>query len=992
MNKKSLIITLLLVFVVILSSNFVSAEDMTDDTQLQQDDNTYDTVQADDNNEPLTETVTSGSSSADIQAKIDGLSDGDTLNFEPGNYTDISIYVNKSITINGNGAVLVGYDTPSIDNTPEKVKKTIPEGGYGLANFATLFIINTNHVTLNGLTFKGGANSGSVLASALVYVSNTSEVNINNNTFDGSCTGIYLNGSPDGTIYNNTVKNQASTGILNFGSARTLIENNTVINAVNHGIDARHASGPNVKVINNTVIGSKEGIYLMHSKGHIATENTIINSTISSITCYGSGNIRIYNNKLQYSRIGILLASGYSNITIEENEYKLYRLPMPPIFTYYVAEAKSDYQGAEDIMGTYTDITKNGPNYSMDCEIPDITEKVIDYDTLLTPTGEIKDIPNGETSAKIQETINSLNDGDGIRFAENGIYYNISIYTTKNIKILGNNATLYGLEIANMTDMPKEIKDLGCIYLAVIYTANNSNVAISNLNIISRYPDHNILNRETATDAYKTAGIYGFKSKDIVITNCKIDGASFGIMLHFITGQGGCENAIVTNNYITNQFTYGILNFGSKGSYIANNTVVNAKWHGIDVRHQMGPNVIVYNNTVIGSYEGIYLMHSHGHIVYNNIVKNSKVSSITAYGSVDTKVNNIYIFNNTLENSRIGILLGGGNQNVTIGENTYKLDAQRSGDKPGFGEYLVQTQDAYSAEANVPGVYSDQEEITLSANAVDAGYKKGEYVITVTDSEGNPLADKTAVITINDQKYTLKTDKNGIASLPLSLTTGEYSIETTILSDNDYLSAYKLETITITDDRPNTALTASNANVYLQAIAKGKSYQITLKDANGNVLAGKEITVNFNGATYKATTDAKGIATVTLKAAKTGSLKATISFAGDDAYKASSATATVKITKEASKLTAKKKTFKAKTKTKKYTVTLKSKSGKAISKAKVTIKIKGKTYKATTNAKGKATLKIKKLTKKGKYTATVKFAGNKYFNKVTKKVKITVKK
>lgn len=59
---------------------------------------------------------------------------------------------------------------------------------------------------------------------------------------------------------------------------------------------------------------------------------------------------------------------------------------------------------------------------------------------------------------------------------------------------------------------------------------------------------------------------------------------------------------------------------------------------------------------------------------------------------------------------------------------------------------------------------------------------------------------------------------------------------------------------------------------------------------------------------------------------------------------------------------------------------------------KVTIKVKGKTYKATTNAKGKATFKIKKLTKKGKYSATVKFAGNKYFNKVTKKVKITVKK
>ena len=61
-------------------------------------------------------------------------------------------------------------------------------------------------------------------------------------------------------------------------------------------------------------------------------------------------------------------------------------------------------------------------------------------------------------------------------------------------------------------------------------------------------------------------------------------------------------------------------------------------------------------------------------------------------------------------------------------------------------------------------------------------------------------------------------------------------------------------------------------------------------------------------------------------------------------------------------------------------------------KVKLTLKVKGKTYKATTNAKGKATFKITKLTKKGKYAAKINFKGDKYFNKLTKKVKITVKK
>ena len=101
--------------------------------------------------------------------------------------------------------------------------------------------------------------------------------------------------------------------------------------------------------------------------------------------------------------------------------------------------------------------------------------------------------------------------------------------------------------------------------------------------------------------------------------------------------------------------------------------------------------------------------------------------------------------------------------------------------------------------------------------------------------------------------------------------------------------------------------------------------------------------------------------------------------------------ATNKIVKKSVKITAKKATFKKSKKVKKYTITLKS--GKnPIKKVKVYLKVKGKTYKATTNSKGKATFKITKLNKKGKYNAVIKFAGNKNFKPTSKKVKITVKK
>jgi hypothetical protein len=102
---------------------------------------------------------------------------------------------------------------------------------------------------------------------------------------------------------------------------------------------------------------------------------------------------------------------------------------------------------------------------------------------------------------------------------------------------------------------------------------------------------------------------------------------------------------------------------------------------------------------------------------------------------------------------------------------------------------------------------------------------------------------------------------------------------------------------------------------------------------------------------------------------------------------------TVKITinKEKTKVTAKKKTFKRKVKTKKYSITLKNSKGKAVQKVSVTLKVKGKTYNAKTNTKGKANFKIKKLTKKGNYSAKITFKGNAYYSKATKTVKIKIK-
>ena len=171
------------------------------------------------------------------------------------------------------------------------------------------------------------------------------------------------------------------------------------------------------------------------------------------------------------------------------------------------------------------------------------------------------------------------------------------------------------------------------------------------------------------------------------------------------------------------------------------------------------------------------------------------------------------------------------------------------------------------------------------------------------------------------------------------------------------------------------------------------------------------LTVIVNGKPYTKEL-VNGSATITITDLSAGTYNATVIYSGDNIYDSINTTTTITVseskkqntntntntntkkttTKIATKITAKNKKFKAKTKVKKYTITLKTKAGKAVKKVQVTLKIKGKTYKAKTNAKGKATFKIKKLTKKGKHKAVIKFAGNKNYKACSKKVKITIKK
>ena len=274
---------------------------------------------------------------------------------------------------------------------------------------------------------------------------------------------------------------------------------------------------------------------------------------------------------------------------------------------------------------------------------------------------------------------------------------------------------------------------------------------------------------------------------------------------------------------------------------------------------------------------------------------------------------------------------------------------------------------------------------TISASDVTATYGvPSKFTATFTDEFNKALSNVTVTFKVGENTINATTDVNGTASFDVNFDAGKYNV--TIANPVTGQAVTKA----IVVSKLATKLTATKVNMVYNT---GKSLKATLKDANGKALEKQTVYIKINGKTYKRTTNAKGQVSLKITLPVKKSYTATVTYNGNANYANSSASAKVVVKKASPKMAAKTKTFK--TKTKKYVITLKDNKGKAMKKAKVTLttKVKGKTVKLTVKTKnnGKATFNLKKLVK-GKYTVAVKFAGNKNFKAMTKKVKITVKK
>jgi hypothetical protein len=194
----------------------------------------------------------------------------------------------------------------------------------------------------------------------------------------------------------------------------------------------------------------------------------------------------------------------------------------------------------------------------------------------------------------------------------------------------------------------------------------------------------------------------------------------------------------------------------------------------------------------------------------------------------------------------------------------------------------------------------------------------------------------------------VSSDNNGKVSLNIDLKPGTY----TVIITNPLTGEVKTQKITVVKRiTENKAVT-----MYYGA---GKLYKVRVCDDNGKFVRNIKVTFKISGKTYYRYTDSKGYASFKITQ-KPGKYTIAAEYKG---FRVSN-----KVTVKTTLITKNIKVKKGKTI--KFTAKLVNKNGKILKNKKITFKFKGKTYKVKTNKKGKATLKIHKKYRKGKYTIT----------------------
>lgn len=383
------------------------------------------------------------------------------------------------------------------------------------------------------------------------------------------------------------------------------------------------------------------------------------------------------------------------------------------------------------------------------------------------------------------------------------------------------------------------------------------------------------------------------------------------------TGKLTLTNNIITDN--NGEWSTGAVSTESDNAIITNNTFKNNFATHLGALENRGRNAQIKNNKFInnraeGTGElGALLSVGDKTKIINNTFTNNYGGWYS--GALYTSGDDIVIKNNIFSNNSVhdkgGAIYQTG-QNTKISNNTF------INNKAGTASVI----------------YNYDGSISLTNNIIKNNNN--------TNSEG-----KLLVINETNGKITSKNNKIYI-----------HDNKKQIIADNLQNTFFKNNYI-IEETSYKSKLTLKFSSTKPSLGSKVKA-TITLKDNKDNVIPKQKLTVKIGSKYYTVKTNSNGIATLTYKITKIGTVKVTVNYAGTPEHQKISKKANIKVTKIKTKLTLKLSKRKVKVRNRiKITVTLKNNLNKVIKKQKVAIKIGSKIYNRKTNKKGTITLRYK---------------------------------
>lgn len=643
-----------------------------------------------------------------------------------------------------------------------------------------------NAVTPGGKVYVIGS-SGQIYYEDVVLNKSIDLIGIDNPTIFASQTGIEVT-IDWAKIEGFVIKGDLQTGILVSNSAR-------------------------VKIINCTISGANNGIYLLSSHNNTIQGNIIKNCTNGIFGSNSLGN-KILNNDIKNNEYGLYLYRASLN-TIDKNNISQNGIGL------FIDSAESNIISNNTFIGNAQEgiYLMSSTNRN---EI--INNKIINNDR-----GIRLEISN--TNSLINNTI-AKNDLEAILIEE------FSHTNTLRENKIYNNSIAISLQNSSNNDLILNDIYLNSKGISAYYSASNiivSNTIMNNTYAInlSTSSNNNTIVSNVISGNLQAIYIYQGNKNNISSNEILYNGNGIYLAFSMLTTNG--ENIIANNNISFNNGT-AICLYRSVGNYIKNNTILSNTKEGIKLSYLSSDNYII-KNIIRNNLKGVCIEKGNYNIIKENaILQNDYGIVLSSYSSENT------ILNNTIENNGYGMQFLSTSTNSII-NNTIKSNFQGIWLSDSHNNKIMNNTISNNTQNGIYISSSDDNDImnnTIYNNSYDGIY------LLLSGGSGNTILNNT-----------IFWNKNGIyLDRSRSATAGNNEIIGNRIYENRengiYLYSSNINSIQNNQIYNNSGngifLNKSHSNtIQLNEIRENNLHGLYLYSSNNNDIQKNNISFNLNG-------------------------------------------------------------------------------------------------------------------------------------------------